>query len=182
MNSPSKLARRLVLLAVVALVWGGAASAQAQCAVPATSTFPAFMTACPRGDISYTAVLRDAAGVPCANQTLTMVVAPGCAGQICGPFTMTAVSNAAGVIVFSPQLGGCCPGPIDFVDVSGVVVGQAFNLNSPDQNGDCRVNLSDLALFAGVFSSGGITRCTDLTNDGLLNLSDVVTLTTHFGH
>jgi hypothetical protein len=56
-----------------------------------------------------------------------------------------------------------------------------IHFNSPDVNGDLRVSLTDVVLFAQSYF-GTYDACMDLNHDGALNLSDVVILTTHLEH
>ncbi len=153
--------------------------ANAQCGAPVNCTIPTQIVVCPSGDIVTYVTIRDAAGIPCVGSVITMTTNAGC---LCGgPLTQSSVTNAAGIAAFRPQLGGCCPGNVDFVDQSGVILGSAFFTSSPDLNADCRVDLSDIARFASLYM-GGIGRCADLNGDGILNLVDVVILTNHIGH
>jgi len=156
---------------------------RAQCASPATSSFPATITVCPSADINYLAVVRSVNNLPCPNEVVTMVITPNCAGTICGtPFTQTVSSNLAGVLVFTPSGGGCCVGAVSFFDVAGILVGTAQFLGSPDMSADCAVNLSDVVTFVGFLTSGVYSRCADFNGDGVINLSDVVVLSAHIGH
>lgn len=55
-----------------------------------------------------------------------------------------------------------------------------FRVNSPDQNGDQVVNLSDIALFVSKYF-GGYDYASDFHWDGVLNLSDIVYLARSVG-
>jgi len=56
----------------------------------------------------------------------------------------------------------------------------AISYNSVDMNGDLRVDLSDVSIFAGDFYGGYAFRA-DFFFDGLLNLSDIVVLARGLG-
>ncbi|MCB1182618.1 hypothetical protein KDM41_04225 [bacterium] len=156
--------------------------ARAQCASPATSTFPQIMTVCPSGDITYSAVLRDPAAVPCPNEALTMVFGGSCPVACNGVSVFSAVSGPTGIVQFSAPMGACCAGSASFVDVAGFQLAVVPLIVSPDLNADCRVDLSDLAAFAGLYSTGVYNRCADFNGDGILNLADLTVFAIHFGH
>ena len=58
--------------------------------------------------------------------------------------------------------------------------GLTLNYNSPDINGDGRVNLSDLAEFSQDYFGGFVFR-SDFHRDGALNLSDVAIMASSMG-
>ena len=55
----------------------------------------------------------------------------------------------------------------------------AIRVNSPDLNGNRRVDVADVGLFAADFSSGVARFRSDLVEDGVLNVSDVGRFATH---
>ena len=171
-------------LILVAAALPGLASAQ--CADPTTSTFPTHILLCPSGDIAVRCQLNDSAGNPCAGTVLFMQF-NGCAGSLCPapgqPFPVLRTTSAnTGAAVFQPRIGGCCmTGSVTFYDSTGLVLATVPTVNSPDINGDCTVNLSDIALFAQAFT-GAYSRCADFNMDGVLNLTDVSVIAAHFGH
>ena len=173
---------RFLLLGLLMALLLAPGLARAQCASPATSVFPRMITICPRGDITTLGVIRNAAGAPCAGVPVTMTIGASC---LCGtPISVTAVSNAAGVVSFGPRGGGCCtaPGLVTYRDNTGVVLGASQAVNSPDMSGDCTVNLTDVSLYSLALTSGVYSRCADFNADGVLNLTDTVILAAHFGH
>ncbi len=177
MNYLSKVASGLLVL----LMMAGSTVVLGQCAFPGNCSIPPLITVCPTADIPVSLVIRDINNVPCPGETITMNVNASC---LCAtPTTVTSLTNIMGVVTFLPQLGGCCtaPGLVTYTDASGVVVGTSDGVNSPDMSGDCRVNLSDVAMFSGVFF-GSYSRCADFNVDGVLNLSDIGVLALHLGH
>ena len=58
--------------------------------------------------------------------------------------------------------------------------GQTLNFNSPDLNGDLVVNIADIAWFAQDYFSGFTFR-SDLSRDGVINLSDIAALAVSLG-
>ena len=54
-------------------------------------------------------------------------------------------------------------------------------INSPDINGDLRVDLTDVTLFATDYVDGYANQ-SDLVRDGVVNLADLSAFATHIGH
>jgi len=79
--------------------------------------------------------------------------------------------------------GGNSFGPV-LVIIAGMFVigdpGLPLRFNSPDVNGDLVVNLHDISILAGDYSTGYNFRC-DLNGDGDLNLQDIPIFAQHFG-
>ncbi len=153
---------------------------QAQCGSTVTSMFPNHIAVCPRGDIVTSVTILDPGGLPCVGSVITMSINQNC---VCGALTATAITGNNGVATFRPRSGGCCSGPgvVTWTDASGVVLGSAALVNSPDMSGDCAVNLTDVTMFATQFVSAG-GRCADFNGDGAINLVDVVIISNHIGH
>jgi hypothetical protein len=59
--------------------------------------------------------------------------------------------------------------------------GLALQVNSPDLNGDLVVDLLDVARFAQDFGSGVYQFRSDLSYDGVVNLSDIIPMVQHYG-
>lgn len=166
------------LVLTILLVLVSASPAAAQCGSPANCSIPSMITVCPTGDIPTMCIIRDTSNNPCQGSVITMAINANC---LCGtPATLTAVTNNAGMVIFSPSLGGCCntPGLVTYTDASGVVLGVSDAVNSPDMSGDCLVNLFDIALFSGAFF-GTYSHCADFNMDGVLDLSDISILAQH---
>ena len=184
----SQSARGLVsvlgLLSVLALLTGSAA---AQCGNPATSNFPTHITVCPSGDIAVVGQVLDAAGNPCVGSVVHMQFQPPATGALYPmpgfPFPLlTSTTNLNGFVSFHPHVGGSClNGAVTFYDPSGVILGTAMTINSPDMNADGCVNLADISLFASVYY-GSYSGNADFNMDGVLNLTDVGILAQHLGH
>lgn len=82
-----------------------------------------------------------------------------------------------------PMAGGFNEGPV-FVFINGSALqgtpGLPVRFNSPDINGDLRVDLSDVSLLAGdIF--GGYQFRSDLNADGVINLSDIAVFAGYLG-
>lgn len=68
-----------------------------------------------------------------------------------------------------------------FLGGSGLVLGSANLVNSPDMNGDCSVNLTDIGMFAQAYATGLVAPI-DFNLDGIVNLADIVLMAGHIGH
>lgn len=157
----------------------GPEAALAQCGSPAMSSIPTAFPVCPSGDLPMRVIIRDTGGNPCPGEPITMVI-NGCS---CGPTTYTSLTNASGVATFSPSMGGFCSMPLlaIFLGGSGLVLGSANLVNSPDMNGDCSVNLTDIGMFAQAYATGLVAPI-DFNLDGIVNLADIVLMAGHIGH
>ncbi len=82
------------------------------------------------------------------------------------PFAAGGFSQA-GLTVLLYNTALCCSLPIQ--------------INSPDLNGDLKVDLSDIPIFAGDFYGSIYQYRSDLHYDGVVNLSDVARMAQSFG-
>jgi hypothetical protein len=157
---------------------------------PANSTAPNCLDLCPAGDMPYTVVVRDITNAPIANSTVVIdfcqcpgvhlcPAMPGDTYTIVGGCQVTAVTNAAGTVVFPIRGGGLCTsGARVFAD--GILLAQGLFVRSPDQDGDLIVAAPDLSIFATKF--GGADPTADFDCDGDVDLADQTTFSAHFGH
>ena len=175
------------LLCLIPILILTAGSAFAQCGSPANSTFPTHITVCPSGDLMAVGQVLDAQGNPCISSTIHMQFNNPAAGTLWSapgfPFPLlTSSTSLNGMVSFSPMVGGCSmAGSVTFFDPSGVVLGTALTINSPDLNGDGIVNLMDLSLFANAFF-GNYSPNADFNMDGVINLADLSYIAQHLGH
>jgi hypothetical protein len=110
---------------------------------------------------------------------------------VCEPHVVFLPSDSDGWVTWTPDLqGGGHRGPDEAVYLSlwvPVCPNQQLDLfegvffNSPDINGDLKVDLVDIQLFAGDFF-GNYDYRSDFNWDGLLNLTDIPPLAQHYGH
>lgn len=59
--------------------------------------------------------------------------------------------------------------------------GLALQVNSPDLNGDLVVDLIDVTQFAQDYAGGAYQFRSDLSYDGVVNLSDIIPMVQHYG-
>jgi hypothetical protein len=158
------------------------------------------LTACyvygggPVGNATLNLYLLDANGdpvfpYPCEDMWFEFVdgsvtLCPG--DYVCGTGSISDQdTDATGHTMWVQALpaGGC--GEKVKIYVSGMALAQAplaiYKFNSPDENADLVVNLTDVVLFAGDYY-GPYDYCSDFYWDGILNLSDIVVLAQHMGH
>ena len=88
-------------------------------------------------------------------------------------------TDALGVTTFSGSFagGGCTQGGLQVV-VDGVPLASSpleIDVNSPDINGDLRVDLCDLGPFAASFH-GAYSFCADYQHNGMINVADIIAL------
>lgn len=109
---------------------------------------------------------------------------------LCGSFVNEVTRDENGWVSLLPDLrgGGHC-GPDETGDITLWIpvcpnqmleLGSAVYFNSPDINGDLRVDLSDMPLFVGDFFRAYTYR-SDFNWDGQVNLSDLVMMTQGLG-
>jgi hypothetical protein len=141
---------------------------------------------CPGGDLDQvivTVVVRDCYGAVVPG-VMVDVSPTGVTGQFCfcdsvktvGPTDATGTTTATYI-----RFGGC--GNLTFYATMGTVVAgpsPAIPIASPDNNGDCVVNLIDFGSFAGDFLT--TEACNDYNCDGIVNLVDFGAFAGHFLH
>lgn len=143
---------------------------------------------CPNGDydqVDVTVTVKDCYGTPLAGQMVTVNAAPagspfcyctGEASQLVGP------TDASGVVAATfEKFGGC--GDMEFYATIGTVTAGpsvSILIASPDNTGDCSVNLVDFGNFALDFN--GTDPCSDYNCDGAVNLIDFGNFALHFNH
>jgi hypothetical protein len=185
------------LLVVLSLAFVGAASA----GIPSASTStvervgegtptcnPDTAVVCPASDMGWvkvTVTVRNIYGDPLPDETVTCTAVPVAPAVMCfcpGENPQVGVTDENGVVVFYfTDFGGC--GDLEFyAECQGVVLGPSppIYIASPDNNGDCVVNLVDFGNFAtGYFTS---EACHDYNCDGIVDLVDFGIFATHYLH
>jgi hypothetical protein len=142
---------------------------------------------CPAGDygqlVTVDVTVRDCYGTPLAGETVT-VTPVGATGSFCfcdsskvvGPTDALGETSATW-----NDFGGC--GTLTFTATIGTVTAgpsAAITIGSPDNNGDCAVNLVDFGNFASHFLT--TTTCSDYNCDGIVDLVDFGNFASHFLH
>jgi hypothetical protein len=192
----------LIACAGLVLLISGVALAGVPCAGTTTvvatgsSTCAPGAAICPNGDydfVTVTVTVKDCYGTPLAGQTVTVNATPAgtpfcyCAdgepapddfedSKIVGPTNASGVTTA----VFR-KFGGC--GDMEFYATIGTVIAgpsASIAIASPDNTGDCQVNLVDFGNFALDFN--GTNPCSDYNCDGAVNLVDFGNFALHFNH
>ena len=139
-------------------------------------------------DATITLFLRDGAAIPIANypfEDLWLESIDGGLVFCIGGTTADANTDAQGVTQWvNPLLaGGFSHGPV-LVIISGSALGSnpglTLRFNSPDINGDLRVNLQDISILAIDYFTNYNFRC-DLNGDSWLNLQDLPIFAQHIG-
>ncbi len=184
-------------LSIMSLVFVGAASA----GIPSASTStvvavaqgtpdcnPGTAVICPLGDmglVEVTVTVRNIYGDPLPGKTVTCYANIVSGGPFCfcpGEDPQVDVTDANGEVVFIyDNFGGC--GELNwYADCEGVVLGPSgtIYIASPDNTGDCVVNLVDFGNFATAYQTAD--PCSDYNCDGIVNLVDFGTFATHYQH
>ena len=185
------------------------------CESDAGTSCPLRLSVCPAGDFEFIrngcggdadyiwVEVKDAAGVGIAGVPWTDYWMNACdAGQelcLCAsPINADSLTNSAGRTTFSGRMagGGCiltggmfvaCQGKT-FLDVATCSVPICIDIVvvSPDVNGDCFVNLSDLSFFGESYNkqlgTSGFNPCCDYNDDDWCNLSDFSFMGEHYLH
>ena len=156
------------------------------------------------GDADYIWVeVKDAAGVGIAGVPWTdfWMNAIDAGQELClcaSPIGADSLTNSAGRTTFSGRMsgGGCvltdglfvaCQGKT-FMDLGTCLIPVELDIVivSPDINGDCAVNLSDLSFFGQSYNKQlgdtGFDPCCDYNDDDWCNLSDFSFMGEHYLH
>ena len=170
---------------------------------------PVTITVCPGGDGEsladvgsvVTVTVVDPAGVPVADLPIADMVlsepwwGPDAVLHYCetsarAGFAADAPTDASGVATFSGTLaaGGWSDLGLtaklwcgDFTVVAETLGPPLqIRINSPDLNGDGRVNLNDFGIFGEAYAS--TTWICDFTHDGLVSLADFAAFGSHYAH
>jgi hypothetical protein len=139
---------------------------------------------CPGGDlqtVTVTAVVRDCYGAPLSG--LYVDFSPGTPGfcfcdsvKTAGPTDVTGTTSATYI-----RFGGC--GSLQFNATIGTVVAgpsPGITIGSPDNNGDCAVDLIDFGNFAVAYFT--TDSCHDFNCDGIVDLIDFGIFAVHYFH
>ena len=141
---------------------------------------------CPAGDyhtVSVQVTVRDCYGTPLAGETVTVTPA-GVTGKFCFCDTSKVIgpTDALGqATAYYTYFGGC--GDLTFyATIQTVTAGPsaAITIGSPDNNGDCVVNLVDFGNFASDFLT--TSSCSDYNCDDIVDLVDFGNFASHFLH
>jgi hypothetical protein len=144
---------------------------------------------CPGGDsqtIDVEVVVRDTYGNPLAGEEVTVYPDPAATGFcFCSGYeTATGTTDINGMVTVEfSKMGGC--GDIAwYAEAQSVILGPSPEIfvASPDNNGDCQVNLSDFIVFASSYLT--TFECFDIDGscDMYVSLPDFVTFASHYLH
>ena len=184
-------------LSVMSLVFVGAASA----GIPSASTStvvatpsgsatcnPGTAVICPASDmdiIDVTVTVRNIYGDVLPGKLVTCYANIVSGGPFCfcpGEDPQTGTTDVNGeVTFFYTDFGGC--GELNwYADCEAVILGPSNTvyIASPDNTGDCQVNLVDFGNFALVYNTAD--TCSDFNCDGMVNLIDFGTFALHYTH
>jgi len=173
----------VALIGVSALLRPAPASAEPS-GVPsaANSVVAANLVTCPAGHLSFTVVVKDAAGSPVQNSNVVVdfcaavppidvCLTPGC--------TFTGTTNATGTVVLNIPAGGTAASTVVAVRADAVLLAQRA-VASTDQNGDLLVTAADITAINALL--GTIDKRGDLDGDGFVTSADVSIVQAHMTH
>ena len=151
------------------------------------------IVSCPAGDSSFVVILRHIDNNPWAEGCCVNVHLCSCTGYHLSragshPYTVDAagcvVSVAAtdptGVTYFPLAGGGLCPGESLLVDVGGIWLQPMPRVVSLDQDGDLRVDETDVAIVQSKVGTADLSA--DFDGDGQVTAADVAIDRSHLGH
>lgn len=196
MKHRHRISTVIVVLASVSL----AAATLGQAGVPdlslstATSAGGQIMI-CPAGDgdrldnagATITVTLVDASHDPVVNFSYEDIwiesIAPGELTFCAGGNTADASTDVNGMTTFSGSFngGGCTQNGLHVMVNGSPLVGSPLSIevNSPDMNGDLRVDLCDYMAFRRAYLSGAYDFCGDINHDGVVNVFDITPFAVH---
>lgn len=154
------------------------------------------------GDYIWVRVIdEEGEGVPGIPSTDYWLQAADPEEELClcaSPITADSVTDSSGRTTFSGPIlgGGCAVGGGLTMSVQGKIIIDMpactsvkivdIVIVSPDINADCRVDLSDLALFGLGYNKSdgeaGYDPCCDFNHDGQCTLSDFAYFAEHYQH
>jgi hypothetical protein len=182
-------ARFSLLLLVVACL----AASPAGAGIPSasTSTVPARLFLCPAGDSVFVVLPRHLSMNPWAEGDVWVNLCACPAVVLARVDTRGYTVDAAGCVVTAGPLpdatyrfplagGGACPGGWALTYAEGVLLARQTTVVSPDQNGDLRVDSTDVAIVSSKL--GTPDPGADLDGDGLVTEADVALVAAHLGH
>jgi hypothetical protein len=184
-------------LSIMSLVFVGAASAGipnaststvVAVAQGASACVPTSAVVCPASDMDWievTVTVRNIYGDPLPGKTVTCAADPAAIGPFCycpGENPQVDVTDINGEVVFIYHDFGGCGNLQWYADCEGVGLGPSntIYIASPDNTGDCVVNLVDFGNFALVYLTAD--ACSDYNCDGSVNLVDFGTFALHYLH
>ena len=149
---------------------------------------PGTAVVCPASDMGWvkvTVVVRNIYGDPLPGKTVTCYANLVSGGPFCycpGEDPQVGVTDVNGEVIFYyHDFGGC--GELNwYADCESVVLGPSgtIYIASPDNDGNCVVNLIDFGNFATAFTT--TDPCSDYNCDGVVNLIDFGIFASHFTH
>ena len=161
--------------------------------VPAASTsdVPPRLVSCPAGDSTFIVVTRHIDYVPWSEGPVTVHFC-GCPGyrlSVAGshPYTInpdecsiSMIPDGLGVSRFPVAGGGICPGDTVWVTAESLILFPFPVVASFDQNGDWKVDSSDLSLVYSKLGTNDLSA--DFDGDGVVTTADAEILRAHLGH
>lgn len=186
-----------VLLAAALAGWFPATSHGGAPTIPEYSTVDSALAVCPAGDIVFRVAARIAPDVLAFRVWWVEVDITDCAalrlGDLPGTPGLSIVAYSGrrflhqecspfGLAEFRVPAGGVATGQTLRVieGHDGIVLATRTTLISPDQNGDLRVDLADVAVASSKLGTADPTA--DFDFDGDVDGSDMAILDTHLGH
>jgi len=150
------------------------------------------LVTCPAGDSTFVVIVRMYDNVGCNEGCVVNVHLCSCPGYHLSragshPYTVdstgcvvTDSTNALGEAFFPLAGGGLCPGESLLVDVGGIMLWPWPKVVSLDQNGDLKVDESDVAIVQAKVGTPDLTA--DFDGDGQVTAEDVAIVQAHVGH
>jgi hypothetical protein len=142
---------------------------------------------CPQGDydiVTVTVTVKDCYGTPLSGKAVTCYPDPAATGfcWCTGEESKSGTTDGSGVMTATFQYFGGCGDLSWYADSESIVLGPSATIYiaSPDNNGDCTVNLTDFVNFAGHYFT--TEPCSDFNCDGTVNLTDFVSFAGHYFH
>ncbi len=155
------------------------------CPDPQAVDAPLCMRFSPDGGIPLEVTVLGSDGLPLGDATVEMIFSAACDELVScetglPPTVLTALTDASGVVVFSPRLGGTCV-TTDAVRIEsfGCDLGRYDSAASADNDGDGQVGLADFVRFQMGFLSAD-PRFDFADCDDFVSLSDFVEFQRHF--
>jgi hypothetical protein len=143
---------------------------------------------CPASDMGWvkiTVTVRNIYGDPLPDKLVNCTASVVSGGPFCfcpGEDPQSDSTDVNGEVVFYySDFGGC--GNLQWIaDCDGVVFNPSntIYIASPDNNGDCIVDLIDFGNFASAYNSAD--PCCDYNCDGVVDLIDFGTFALHYNH
>ena len=191
MQDRGRALRIAAALACCVAGWLAPNACEAKLPDPSNSEVPARLVVCPAGDSMAIVIVRDWNQIPwsdgpvwvdfcdCAGFHLSRALSP-CTSVDTSSCSVGMTPDPTGTVEIPVSGGGLCPGGSVNVFADGIFLGTLGPPACFDQDGDLRVDSTDVAIVRARLGSHDSSA--DFDGDGMVTDADLAILSRHLGH